>query len=139
MAVVNSPSTFLAVSLNSFGKFGNPLWFAGLGAAGDTLLHPLDAHVTLKALSSGPPALALVFETPVVGVHLSPARLRALLQITKAFVPREGDPTASGEARSAEGGGKGSAEVVVPSEDLRCGLFERTQTAASRPGELFFL
>ena len=110
---------------------------AGLPAAGDALLHPLDAHVTLRIVNGAPSAVSMVLEAPVVSVSFSPLGLRAILRIVEQIDAwKRAHPAMESKAPVEMGGAKvGGEEESGIGEDMRCGLFERTQVAASRPGE----
>ena len=106
------------------------------------ILQPQNIHGAIKLVSGNARSLAVVLDSPAVAVKLSAHTGDCILQVINSCVD------ASQKAASLGNHGQNSgavheadleldAEKDRDQEDLRCGLFEKTQVAASRPGLSF--
>ena len=115
----------------------------GLSREGADIIHPQNIHGAVKLVAGNARSLAVVLDSPAVAVKLSAYMADCVILVINRFVEASQIASAS-HAHSQkhqvlpQGGLNPDAERDWDQEDLRCGLFEKTQVAASRPGPLSF-
>ena len=116
----------------------------GLRKDGVELLQPQNYHGAIKQISGSQASTSIVLDSPAVIINLSQPAVVCLVTLAKEFM-QSTEKGPAGEHQPASGkqgsgstpaaSGKGiERQRVFEFDDLRCGLFERTQVAASRPG-----
>lgn len=101
--------------------------------AGADIFQPQDVHGAIKLAAGNAQSVSVVLDSPAVAIQLSPASAEVLYGLAMIFSklqsPSEQPPiNRTGQASKLD------SFQEKGQEDLRCGLFERTQVAASRPG-----
>lgn len=116
----------------------------GLPVGGADILQPQNIHGAIKVVAGSARSLAVVLNSPAVAVKLSAYMADCIMALIQKFVAasqlatfkKYDGPTADVSVKESL---KVNAERESDQEDLRCGLFERTEVAASRPGQHFLL
>ena len=120
---------------------GRRLFFVtGLPVGGADILQPQNIHGAIKVVAGNARSLAVVLNSPAVAVKLSAYTADCIIALIQKFteasqlatVKKYGSPPADVTGKESL---KVNAEREWDQEDLRCGLFEKTELAASRPGQ----
>ena len=111
----------------------------GLSGEGAEILHPQNIHGAIKLVAGNARSLAVVLDSPAVAVRLSAYMADCMILVVNKFVEASQIASASQAASQEpqvlpEESMDLDAERDWDQEDLRCGLFEKTKVAASRPG-----
>lgn len=99
------------------------------------LLLPADIHLSLLLSNdTSNSAAAAVIEAPVLAVQVSPEIVAAARALVVAFAGALAESSGKNKGECAEADHDLPQPTVELADDLRCGLFEKAELVATRPG-----
>ena len=108
---------------------------AGLLNGGEVVLQRQNIHGAIKLVAGNVQSTSIVLEAPVIVIQLSSLTTASMRVLLDSYIAAS--PKFPAHRQEHQGGPLHSRDrPETGQEDLRCGLFERTQVAASRPGLL---
>ena len=103
------------------------------------IIQPQNIHGAIKLVAGNMRSLAVVLDSPAVAVKLSACMADCIILVINKFIEASQiAPPSIAMNETSQVLSEESLDLAAgknwDQEDLRCGLFEKTQVAASRPG-----